>query len=62
MPYIDLKTNVSVNADTTADLQQMLGREIELIPGKSERWLMLNFTEGCRMAFAASSISCSTSS
>ena len=52
MPFIDLKTTAKITADNEAELRSAFGKIIELIPGKSERWLMLNFTDGCRMAFA----------
>ena len=58
MPYIELKTNVSVSADATADLQQMLGREIELIPGKTEKWLMTAVEGEVAMSMAGSTEPC----
>ena len=52
MPFIDLKTTANITAENEARLRADFGKIIELIPGKSERWLMLNFSDGCRMAFA----------
>ena len=41
MPYIKTTTNVSVPADKEQIIKQKLGKAIEIIPGKSERWLMI---------------------
>ena len=41
MPFIEVKTNVSVSADTAADIKSALGQSITAIPGKSEGWLMV---------------------
>ena len=52
MPFIDLKTTAKITADNETRLRADFGKIIELIPGKTERWLMLNFSDSCRMAFA----------
>ena len=41
MPFINVKTNVSVSQDAAADIKQKLGLAITAIPGKSEDWLMV---------------------
>ena len=51
MPYIATKTNVKISADNEARMRAALGKAIEAIRGKSERWLMLSFTDEVRMAF-----------
>lgn len=51
MPFIDLKTTAKIDERSEAALRKELGRIITLIPGKSEAWLMLNFSEQSRMAF-----------
>ena len=51
MPFIHTITAKKVNADTEAALRKKFGEAIALIPGKSERWLMLALSDGCRMAF-----------
>ena len=51
MPFIDLKTSAKINESTEALLRSEFGKIITLIPGKSEAWLMLNFTDCERMAF-----------
>ena len=52
MPFIDLKTTKTISEDNEARLRAEFGKIIELIPGKSEKWLMLNFEDCRRMAFA----------
>ena len=52
MPFIDTKTNVKITEEKERELTRKIGEAITLIPGKSERWLMLNFSDECRMAFA----------
>ena len=51
MPFIDTKTNVRITAEKEAILKEKLGKAISEFPGKSEYWLMLNFTDNCRMWF-----------
>lgn len=51
MPFIDLKTSAEINESNEALLRKELGKIITLIPGKSEAWLMLSFTDCERMAF-----------
>ncbi|MGN1133964.1 MAG: phenylpyruvate tautomerase MIF-related protein [Oscillospiraceae bacterium] len=41
MPFINVKTNVSVAADKQESLKSDLGKAISAIPGKSENWLMV---------------------
>lgn len=41
MPFINVKTNVSVSMDAETALKSDLGRAISIIPGKSEAWLMV---------------------
>ena len=51
MPFIDTKLNFQLSEEKEAVLKAKLGEAISLFPGKSEYWLMLNFTENCRMWF-----------
>jgi len=41
MPFINVKTNVSVSADKKTAIKSALGNAISIIPGKSETWLMV---------------------
>lgn len=51
MPFIDTKTTAVITPEKEETLRRRLGEAIALLPGKSEEWLMLNFTDRCRMAF-----------
>ena len=51
MPYIDTKLNIRLSEEKEAVLKAKLGEAIATFPGKSEYWLMLNFTDNCRMWF-----------
>lgn len=52
MPFISTKTNVAVSQQQELNLKEAFGKAIELIPGKSERWLMLDFSDNARMWFS----------
>ena len=41
MPFINVKTNVSVSAEQKTSIKSAMGRAITAIPGKSEGWLMV---------------------
>lgn len=51
MPFIDSKVNVKITVEQEKELKTKLGKAIELIPGKSENWLMLAFEDECNMYF-----------
>ena len=51
MPYIETKTSASVSGEQLAALKEMFAEVIEIIPGKSEEWLMLNTVGDCNMSF-----------
>lgn len=51
MPYIYTKTNVEITKDKEVAIKIKLGKAIELIPGKSENWLMLSFEGQCPFYF-----------
>ena len=51
MPFIDTKTNIRISAEKEAILKEKLGKAIGEFPGKSEYWLMMSFTDNCRMWF-----------
>lgn len=54
MPFIRTTTNVSISAAAEKTLKEQLGQAITLIPGKTESWLMLEFTGDKAMYFAGS--------
>ena len=45
MPFINTITNKKISADDRAFLKAELGKMIDLVPGKSEKFLMLAFRE-----------------
>ena len=51
MPFIDTRTNIRITPEKEEILKEKLGRAISEFPGKSEYWLMLQFTDNCRMWF-----------
>ena len=51
MPYINTTTTAKIDKDKEKILTHEIGKAIELISGKSEEWLMLNFNSEAKMAF-----------
>ena len=51
MPFIDTKLNFRLSEEKEAILKTRLGEAISVFPGKSEYWLMLNFTDNARLWF-----------
>ncbi len=51
MPYISTKTTVTISPEKREVIKIRLGKAIELIPGKSEQWLMLSFEDEAVMYF-----------
>ena len=54
MPFINTKTTVKIDKEKEIAIKEEFGKAIELIKGKSERWLMLNFDGDCSMYFSGS--------
>ncbi len=51
MPFIDTKLNIKLTEDKEKLLKTRLAEAIATFPGKSEYWLMLNFTDESRLWF-----------
>ena len=51
MPYIDLKTTVSMNAEQEDAVKTAFGKAIECFPGKTESWLMVGIDSGKKLWF-----------
>lgn len=51
MPYISTKTTVAISAEKRESIKTKLGKAIEIIPGKSEQWLMLSFEDESSLYF-----------
>ena len=58
MPYIETKTNVKISKDKELALKSSLAEAIAIIPGKTEKWLMLSFQDELPMYFAGSDAPC----
>ncbi len=54
MPFIDCKMNVDITKQQETELKDEFGKAIELIPGKSENWLMVNIQPKCALYFRGS--------
>lgn len=51
MPFISTKTNKTLTKENKLKLKEAFGKAIELLPGKTEKWLMLSFEGEASMAF-----------
>lgn len=58
MPYIETTANVAIPARKEQAIKERMGKAIELIPGKTERWLMLSFRGEAPMFFQGSDAPC----
>ncbi len=55
MPFINTKTSTTLTKEQEAEVKKRLGKAIELIPGKIEKWLMLAFEPETSMYFHGNS-------
>ena len=55
MPYISTKTNIELAKEKQDTLAAKYGKIISLVPGKTERWLMLSFDDKATMYFGGKS-------
>ncbi len=55
MPYINTVTSARIPEEKEKRIASALGKAIENFPGKTESWLMLNFTQGSHMYFRGDS-------
>lgn len=49
MPFIKVKVSCPVSGEQERELKSRLGKAIELVPGKSEEYLLLEFEDQCRL-------------
>lgn len=47
-----MKTSAKLDTGAAESLKKAFGEAISIIPGKTERWLMINIEDGCDMAFS----------
>lgn len=55
MPCIQTKTTVKLTSAQEDLLKAKFGKAIELLPGKTENWLMITFESNCHMYFKGKS-------
>lgn len=58
MPYIQLKTNKRIDKVDEIYLKGEFGTSIGLLSGKSENWLMVEFTDDLHLYFQGSDAPC----
>ena len=51
MPYIETTASIAISGRKEQVIKERMGKAIELIPGKSEGWLMLSFRDNVSMYF-----------
>lgn len=51
MPYIETTTSIAISGKKEQAIKERMGKAIELIPGKTEGWLMLSFRDNVSMYF-----------
>lgn len=51
MPFINSKISVKVTKEKEQIVKEKLGKAIELIPGKTEEWLMVGFEDNYKLYF-----------
>ncbi len=56
MPNIHIQTNLVI--EEPKELKERLGKAIETIPHKTEKWLMIVLEDGCTMYFGGSDLPC----
>lgn len=49
MPFLISRVNVPISREQEIELKAKLGKAIELVPGKSEDYLLLCFEDNCRL-------------
>ena len=49
MPFIKFKTSCPVTSEQEIRIKTLMGKAIELVPGKSEEYLLLEFEDNCRL-------------
>ena len=49
MPFIKIKAGCEITEDRETALKEQIGRAIDRIPGKSEKYLLLEFEDNCRL-------------
>lgn len=56
MPFITAKVSTPLTKEQEIEIKTKLGQAIELVPGKSEEYLLLKFEDNCRLWLRGKSI------
>lgn len=56
MPFINSKINIKITQEQEEEIKSRLGKAIELIPGKSESWLMVGFEDDYHLYFKGENV------
>ncbi len=51
MPCIQIQTNIAISPERETNIKTRLGKAIEVVPGKSEAWLMITFRSDAHIYF-----------
>ncbi len=54
MPFIQSKVSVPMTGEQKESLKARLGQAVTILPGKSERWLMVGLEDSCDLYFQGS--------
>ncbi len=54
MPFVSLKTNITIDDFTKIEIKQTFGELIKILPGKSEEWLMVEIDDRKDLFFKGS--------
>ena len=54
MPFIHVRTNVSVEDSIKSKRERDFGKAISFLPGKSQDWLRTRIEDNCRRTFSGS--------
>lgn len=49
MPFIISRVSNTINKEQEIELKTRIGKAIQLVPGKSEEYLLLEFEDNCRL-------------
>lgn len=52
MPYFRARCNVPINSNEEERLRRAFGDAVSLLPGKTERWLMVDIEDNARLSLA----------
>lgn len=56
MPFINTKTNISMSRKQKENVKKELGEAITLLPGKTEKALMVGFEDSCPLYLAGDTL------